>query len=62
MTNKEIVTQIKVEIERRISAIKDYNIREYEGEVCGLKRLLSFIDTFQVEEPALEEVSISPNT
>ena len=43
------IEQIKAEIERRIDAIKDKGIREYDGEVCGLKRLLSFIESLEKE-------------
>ena len=44
------IEQIKAEIERRIKALeKTFPNTYYEGEVCGLKRLLSFIESLEKE-------------
>lgn len=46
------------EIDRRIKGLKDCHadtITCYAGEISGLKRLLSFLDTLEVKEVDLEE-------
>lgn len=45
------IEQIKAEIERRIKALeKTFPNTYYEGEVCGLKRLLSFIESMEKDK------------
>lgn len=46
------------EIEKRIKGLKDCHadtIAGYAGEISGLERLLSFIDTLEVKEVDLEK-------
>ena len=45
------VEQIKAELERQIKALeKTFPNTYYEGEVCGLKRLLSFIESMEKDK------------
>ena len=49
---------IVAEIERRLKGLEDCHadrIAGYAGEISGLKRLLSFIDTLEVKEVDLEK-------
>jgi hypothetical protein len=46
------------EIERRLKGLEDCHadrIAGYAGEISGLKRLLSFLDTLEVKEVDLEK-------
>lgn len=53
-------TALIAEIERRLKGLEDCHadrIAGYAGEISGLKRLLSFIDTLEVKEVEEEPVS-----
>lgn len=57
---------VVAEIERRLKGLKDCHadrIAGYAGEISGLKRLLSFIDTLEVKEVGLTDMKTewSPN-
>ena len=53
------IEKIKAEIERRIKALeKTFPNIYYEGEVCGLKRLLSFIESMEKELPAIHPCEV----
>ena len=48
---------VVAEIERRIKGLKDCHadtVAGYAGEISGLERLLSFLDTLKVKEVDLE--------
>ena len=49
---------LAAEIERRIKGLKECHadtVPGYAGEISGLKRLLSFLDTLEVKEVDLEK-------
>ena len=49
---------VKAELERRLKALNDCHadrVAGYAGEISGLKRLLSFLDTLEVKENNLVE-------
>lgn len=51
---------VAAEIKRRINGLKDCHadtVAGYAGEISGLKRILAFIDTLEVEEVEEEPVS-----
>ena len=51
-------TALVAEIKRRLKGLEDCHadgIAGYAGEISGLKRLLSFLDTLEVKEVDLEK-------
>lgn len=52
--------KVKAEIERRLKALNACHadrVAGYAGEISGLKRLLSFLDTLEVKEVNIAEMA-----
>lgn len=53
---------VVAEIERRLKGLEDCHadrIAGYAGEISGLKRLLSFLDTLEVKEEEEEDLELN---